>query len=262
MKFRTRIPGKNPLRHMLCALAVAAACLGAAPAQAEKPAKNFSGDRPRELYAHLNLSKPMYYACHTAKDCAVVDMPCGAKVVVSKIFHKNIQGWYNFVAPRYKCAPWLKPQEAKNITCAKNLCRADIVPYVPPVDNSPAGRDPFYCDTPGDCRAVTKSCGEKMTVNKKYAEKLQKQYDDLKPVSHCFHIDGRTVEKITCVRHKCGAKLKIPLELGDRLHPDNPLEVRKLTDPNVQMAQPPGITPPAARSLTPAENSELKGKTP
>jgi hypothetical protein len=206
-------------------------------------------EKRNPLYSHLDLTKKKYYACNVASQCAVVNMPCGAKVVVSEIYRENIQGWYDFVGPRYKCAAWLKPQAAKNITCTNHLCRADIVPYKEPVDQTPAGRDPAYCNTPDDCRAVVKSCGEKMAINKKYADILQKQYDGLKRTSHCFHIDGQVVKQVTCTAHKCGVDLEPPVEAPYKLHPVDPLAVKPFGSPQQKMAEPPTLAAPSTREM-------------
>lgn len=222
-----------------------------AAAHAQSDYKNQFDSKPRQLYSKLDLTKKQYYACKAASDCAAVDMPCGSKVVVNKMYKDNLDGWYKFVAPRYKCANWLRPQQVKNITCTKNLCRADISVAPPVVDNSPAARNPLYCDTPKDCQPVTKSCGEKIVVNKKYGALLQKQYDDLKNVSHCFHIDGRTVKAVTCQNHTCGVELKIPLELADPYHPENPLIVKPVTVENPPIAMPPQLVSPQSRQVTP-----------
>ncbi|MBI1215549.1 MAG: hypothetical protein GC185_07000 [Alphaproteobacteria bacterium] len=238
---------KKTFRHLaLCALLAAALQLfplrpAIAAGDAQKPGAAAEQPGHRQLYAPLDLSQKKYYFCHDASQCAMVQMPCGGAVVINKYAAVDLQGWYDFMKPRYKCAPWLKRMTAKNVTCENYMCRADIVPYVAPVDNSPAGRDPMYCDTPDDCQAIDQNCGIIGTVNKKYGDKLQEQYKKLERSTYCDQRDRRTLKRLTCEKHKCGVELNEAYEAPFRLHPQNPLEVKKFTAPGLKPATPSGL---------------------
>lgn len=183
----------------------------------------FVAPDPRHLYPNPDLADPKYYACHRREDCVPAQLPCGRVIVTNKATHRDVQGWFDFVGPQYKCIDDIIPQRAENIDCQHNKCTADIrqVPLIPP--DSPVNRNPQYCRTATDCQIVIGNCGEKLVVNRLLQQKTQDGYDRAKALhtDHCFWPDGRTVKATRCEDNTC----KIELEIPDQNHWSEPLHI-------------------------------------
>lgn len=182
-------------------------CIIAFLAIAALPAK---ADAPRKLYPPPNLGDERYYLCRQDSDCVTADLPCGRVVVVNKVTHEAVQGWYNHIAPRYQCLGTVPPQKAENISCINNLCKADITQVSENLSDAP--HDSSYCETPEDCAVVDGPCNKKIIVNRVFQKSMQGKYDALRRMGMegCFWPDNRFVKEITCKENTCGAELEIP----------------------------------------------------
>jgi hypothetical protein len=189
--------------------AVFALLLLSAPAQAE---------RPSAMYSTPDLSKEKYYTCSADTDCRQADLPCGRVAVVNTRSYDEVQGWFKFAGPKYKCMDAAPRQQANDIACTKGMCTAKIEPVPTTLPDSPVTRNPQYCQTIEDCAYVNGPCGKKIIINKIYRDNLQKDYDRIRDLrkENCFWPDGRTVRQFTCEKNTCGAILEIPNEAGWR----------------------------------------------
>lgn len=183
-------------------------------------------ERSRKTYSTPDLADKRYYVCKADSDCAIAHLPCGRVVVVNTFTQDDVQGWYDFVAPHYKCLAAAGRQQAENIACVNNMCKADITQVPTALPDTPETRNPAYCETPEDCAVVTGPCNKKIFVNKKHRQPLQAEYDRLleKRPENCTWPDNRTVGKLTCVRNTCGGELDIP----DQNYWSDPVDMRKM----------------------------------
>lgn len=175
-------------------------------------------ERPAALYSTPDLTKEKYYTCTVDTDCRQADLPCGRVAVVNNRSYDEVQGWFKFAAPKYKCLDAAPRQQANDITCNKGMCSAKIEAVPTTLPDSPVTRNPQYCQTIEDCAYVNGPCGKKIIINKIYRDGLQKDYDRIRDLrkENCFWPDGRTVRQFTCEKNTCGAILEIPNEAGWR----------------------------------------------
>lgn len=210
------------MRKPLCFIIALFLALPPSPAPA---AENGMAPAPRKMYANPDLSDKKYYLCKRDDQCVTAQLPCGRIVVVNTFTRDDVQGWYNFIGPQYKCLEGTVPQRADKIACVRNMCTADIrqVPTVLP--DSPEARNPAYCKTVDDCAIVLGNCKEKIVVNKIYQQQMQKDYDRARRMrtDNCFWPDNRTVKKTTCEQNTC----RIELEIPNQNHWSEPLHIEK-----------------------------------
>ena len=186
------------------------------------------GDRyePRGMYPRPKLEEPKYYTCTEDKNCVTASLPCGRIVVLNTTYQKDVQGWADFVSPRYQCLASVAPQKADNISCKENVCRGDISQASPILEDKPINRNPAYCESIDDCAVVLGPCYKKIVVNKIYKKRLQEEYDKVRDMhmEQCFFPDNRTVERLHCNKNTCEADLKVP----DQTYWTKPVDMRNL----------------------------------
>lgn len=191
------------MKKLLSLFVLTFLALAALPAAAQEKKK---------LYSPPNLGEDKYYLCTQDSDCVTANLPCGRVVVVNQRTQGDVQGWYDFIAPRYQCLGTIPPQKAENIACINNLCKADIKQETKEMPDTPVNRDPAYCEAPEDCAVVEGPCHKKIIVNRVFQKSLQEKYDRLRimRMEGCFWPDNRIITNITCEKNTCGADLKIP----------------------------------------------------
>jgi len=206
---------KTKLAVSFHALFIAVALLAALPAHAEI----------KKLYSTPDLADKRYYYCKQDDQCVTASLPCGRVVVVNTITHDDVQGWFDFIGPRYQCELPIKKQTAQDIACVKNTCTAKIG-YVPEVEpNSPEASNPAYCKATDDCAVVIGRCNEKIFVNKKLQRSMQADYDKMRRVhtEGCFWPDNRTVKNLRCEKNACTGDLEVP----DQNYWDGPVKIQE-----------------------------------
>ncbi len=182
-------------------------------------------DAPKKLYSTPDLTDKRYYMCRHDSDCTTAQLPCGRIVVTNKYLHDDVQGWFDFIGPKYKCETPVRKQQAKNIACTDYKCTADIslVPNIMP--DTPEAKNTAYCKTVDDCAVVEGTCHAKMLVNKIYKDKLQADYDHIRDINKemCLYPDNRTVVNLRCEENTCKSDLEIP----DETYWDGPMKIKE-----------------------------------
>jgi len=210
-------------KPVILALAAFLAFWPAAARAADEPMKPV----PRQLYSNPDLTDKKYYFCKADTDCVTAQLPCGRVVVTNQRTHGDVQGWFNFIGPQYKCMADTPKQQADKIACVKNMCSADIHTAELVDPNSPEAKNPAYCKTVADCAVVDGPCHQKIVVNKVYQSSVQKDYirqHNLR-MENCFWPDSRTVKNTTCENNTC----KIELEIPNQNHWAEPMHIQEGT---------------------------------
>ncbi|TAL31160.1 MAG: hypothetical protein EPN97_11275 [Alphaproteobacteria bacterium] len=166
-----------------------------------------------------NLADPSYTACKTDNECLIVRPACSAPLAVNAHRFKEVDAWFEYMRPFYKCADWLSQLDVKKKACVKNRCTVELAQAVPPEpDNSPQAKDPNYCDTDSECTVVLGDCCVKSFVNTKNAPRMRAEIKAKEHLANCFFPDRRHVQNLRCENHKCTAELEVPSELPDPTH--------------------------------------------
>ena len=182
---------------------------------------------PHKMYSTPDLTDKKYFTCKADNDCITASLPCGRVIVVNRGTHDDVQGWYNFINPRFQCLPGAPQQQAEKIACVKNMCSADIHEEKPLSPDAPEAKNPSYCNTVADCAIVLGPCQQKIVVNKIYQESMQKDYDrkHRMHMDNCFWPDNRSVKSTTCENNTC----KIELEIPNQNHWAEPMTIHEGT---------------------------------
>ncbi|MDE1151574.1 MAG: hypothetical protein PW788_03470 [Micavibrio sp.] len=179
----------------------------------------------KKLYAEPDLTDRRYYYCQRDDQCQAAKLPCGRVVVVNTPLHDDVQGWFDFIGPRYQCEQPVKQQKADKIACVKNACTAEIG-YVQEIPaDSALGKDPAYCEKTEDCAVVVGRCQAKIFVNKLLQKSMQAKYDRLRRVHSegCFWPDNRTVKNLRCEKNACIGDLEVP----DQNYWNDPVKIQE-----------------------------------
>jgi hypothetical protein len=163
-----------------------------------------------------DLADPAYTSCRTDDECLIVRPVCSAPLVVNARRFQEVQAWYEYMRPFYKCADWLPPLDVKKKACVRNRCTVELAQAEP--DNSPQAKDPYYCDTDSECTVVLGDCCVKSFVNTKNAPRLRAEIKAKEHLANCFFPDRRHVQNLRCEKHKCTAELEVPSQLPDPTH--------------------------------------------
>lgn len=190
------------------------------------PVNSAERHEAKGMYPRPSLENPKYYVCKENKNCTTATMPCGRVVILNSAFEKEVQGWSDFVSPRFQCLATAGRQKAENIACVQGVCKGDITPVQTKLEDTPIHRNPAYCESIDDCAVVLGPCYKKIVVNKIYQEQLQRDYDHAREINmeKCFFPDNRTVERLHCEEHTCKADLKIP----DETYWNKPVDMRQV----------------------------------
>lgn len=187
------------------------------------------------IYHRPTLEDKKYYVCREDKHCATASLPCGRIVVLNTRYQKEVQGWSDFVEPRFKCLATSGRQKADKIHCdlggnkdpdAAGVCRGEITEVARTLSpDNPLAKNQSYCETIDDCAVVVGPCGKKIIVNKQLKNPLQKDYDNIRDLhmEKCLYPDNRTVERLHCRKNTCEADLKIP----DQNYQNEPVDMRR-----------------------------------
>jgi len=211
------------MKKLFLSLAMLSCLLVATPAGSQE--KERGG-----MYPRPTLEESKYYICKEDKHCTTANLPCGRVVVLSVLFQKEVQGWSDFVAPRYQCLATVSRQKAENIACVNGMCKGDITQMSAQLEDKPWRRNASYCETIDDCAVVDGPCRKKMIVNKMYQKRLQEEYDYIRDMhfEQCLIPDQRTVERLHCRKNTCEADLKVP----DQTERNKPVDMRARPRPN------------------------------
>lgn len=207
------------MRKLFLSLALLSCLLVITPAGSEER-------QARGMYPRPSLEEDKYYTCKEDKHCTTANLPCGRVVILNTLYQKEVQGWSDFVGPRFQCLATVSRQQASNISCVKGVCRGDITQMSPVMEDTPENRNPSYCKTIDDCAVVLGPCYKKIIINKKFKDQLQREYDHVRDMNmeRCLLPDNRTVERLHCVQNTCSADLKIP----DQSNWNEPVDIRNL----------------------------------
>jgi len=212
------------MKKLFLSLAMLSCLLAPAPAGGGQTTEQ------RGMYPRPTLEDSKYYVCKEDKHCTTASMPCGRVIVLSVLFQKEVQGWADFVAPRYKCLATVPRQKAENIACVEGMCRGDISQVSQQLEDKPWHHNKSWCETIDDCAVVSGPCYKKLIVNKRHKDQLQAEYDNIRfmNMERCLIPDKRTVERLHCRNNTCEADLKIP----DQSDWNAPVDMRKPRKPD------------------------------